>query len=288
MLTIKKRDGRSVRFDPEKIKQAVLKAFKEVDGEITPYAEEKAQNIANYIEGYAEGAPEELTIEAIQERVEHGLMSLKRKDVARAYIEYRHDRDLARKNTIDDTLSEMFKNENEYWTRENSNKNSKILTTQRDYMAGITSIDYARRYLLPKDVVEAHDRGAIHIHDLDYLAENAITNCSLINLEDMLQNGTVINNEMIEKPHRFITAMTIATQIILGVSSSQFGGCTITMTHLAPFVRSSYNIFLKKYLDRGIEQKKAEEWAKLDLKKEIEDGVQTFNYQLNSMTNTNG
>lgn len=124
--------------------------------------------------------------------------------------------------------------------------------------------------------------------DLDYLAQNAITNCSLINLEDMLQNGTVINNEMIEKPHRFITATTIATQIILGVSSSQYGGVSITVTHLAPFVRDSYNRYKKLYLSRGLDETIAEEWAELDTKKEVEDGVQTFNYQLNSMTNTNG
>ena len=288
MYTIIKRDGRHTNFNPIKIKNAVLKAFDEVDGEITDYAIEKANNIANYIEGYMEGIPNELTIDDIQRLVEKGLMSTKRSDVATAYIEYRHDRDLSRKNTMDDTLSEMLKNESEYWTRENSNKNSKILTTQRDYMAGIMSTDYSRRYILPKDVVKAHDSGAIHIHDLDYLAENAITNCCLINLEDMLQNGTVINNEMIEKPHRFITAMTIATQIMLGVSSSQYGGETITVTHLAPFVRDSYNRYVKIYIDRGIEQSTAEEWALKDTEKEIEDGVQTFNYQLNSMTNTNG
>lgn len=288
MFYIIKRDGIKQPFDSQKIKKAILRAFKAVDNEITPYAEEKAQNIASYIEGYMEGIPNELTIEEVQSLVEHGLMSTKRKDVATAYIEYRHERDLSRKNTMDDTLSEMLKNENEYWAKENSNKNSKILTTQRDYMAGIMSTDYARRYILPKEVVDAHDKGAIHIHDLDYLAENAITNCSLINLEDMLQNGTVINNEMIERPHRFLTAMNIATQIILGVSSSQFGGTTVTMTHLAPFIRDSYNSFLNKYLERNIEKDKAEEWAKEDLRKEIADGVQTFNYQLNSMTNTNG
>jgi ribonucleoside-triphosphate reductase len=182
----------------------------------------------------------------------------------------------------------MLKNESEYWSKENSNKNSRILTTQRDYMAGIVSIDYSRRYLLPKKVVQAHDKGAIHIHDLDYLSENAITNCSLINLEDMLQNGTVINNEMIEKPHRFITAMTIATQIMLGVSSNQYGGLTITVAHLAPFVRSSYDRYKNIYISRGVDEITAKEWAKKDTEKEIEDGVQTFNYQLNSMTNTNG
>lgn len=283
-----KRDGTRQPFNSQKIKDAVIKAFIAVDGEKTQYAEDKAQNIADYILGCMEGAPDELNIDEIQNLVEKGLMATKRKDVAKAYIEYRHDRDLSRKNTMDDTLSEMLKNESEYWTKENSNKNSKILTTQRDYMAGIMSTDYSRRYILPKDVVQAHDKGAIHIHDLDYLAENAITNCCLINLEDMLQNGTVVNNEMIERPHRFITAMTIATQIMLGVSSSQYGGETITVSHLAPFVRDSYNRFLNKYLERGVEEEKAKEWAELDTRKEISDGVQTFNYQLNSMTNTNG
>lgn len=283
-----KRDGVRQKFNPQKIKDAILKAFYEVDGEVSDYAKAKADNIADYIYGYMEGIPNELTIDEIQSLVENGLMATKRRDVARSYIEYRHSRDLARKNTMDDTLSEMLKNENEYWSKENSNKNSKILTTQRDYMAGIISTDYARRYILPKDVVQAHDAGAIHAHDLDYLSQNAITNCSLINLEDMLQNGTVINNEMIERPHRFITAMTIATQIMLGVSSSQYGGETITVSHLAPFVRDSYNRFYNKYLDRGVEEEKAKEWAELDTRKEIADGVQTFNYQLNSMTNTNG
>ena len=285
---VRKRDGRLTDFDPQKIKDAVLAAFREVDGEITEYAETKANNIANYIQGYMEGAPNELTIDDIQTLVEHGLMTTRRKDVATAYIEYRHSRDLARKNTMDDSLDEMLKNESEYWTRENSNKNSRVLTTQRDYMAGIMSTDYSRRYILPKDVVKAHDAGAIHIHDLDYLAENAITNCCLINLKDMLENGTVINNELIERPHSFVKAMNIATQIMLGVSSSQYGGLTVTMTHLAPFVRDNYNKLKNKYLNRGHSEEDAEKWAKEDLNKIIEDGVQTFNYQLNSMTNTNG
>ena len=287
-LYIIKRDGVKQPFNPQKIKRAVLKAFNDVDGKIDNYAIEKADNIADYIEGYMKGIPNELTIEDIQHLVENGLMATKRRDVARSYIEYRHSRDLARKNTMDDVLGEMLENQNEYWSKENSNKNSKVLTTQRDYMAGIVSTDYARRYLLPQKVVKAHDRGVIHVHDLDYLTENAITNCSLINLEDMLQNGTVINNEMIEPQHKFLTAMTVATQIMLGVSSSQYGGLTVSATHMAPFVRDSYNAFLQKYLNRGVDSATAEKWANDDLKKEIEDGVQTFNYQLNSMTNTNG
>ena len=155
-------------------------------------------------------------------------------------------------------------------------------------MAGITSTDITRRFLLPKDIVEAHDEGIIHFHDADYFAQNALTNCELINLDDMLQNGTIMNGVMIEKPHRFLTAMTIATQIILGVTSSTYGGATVTLTHVAPFVRSSYEKYYKKYKNRGLSEIQCKEYAKQDVKKEVEDGVQTFNYQVNSMTNTNG
>ena len=244
--TIIKRDGREVNFDKSKIENAILKAFNEVDGEITPFAKEKAANIADYIEKKSTESDEPMGIEQIQDLVENGLMSTKRKDVARSYIIYRNRRSLARKNTMDDTINEYLGGENEYWNTENSNKDAKVLTTQRDYLAGILSTDYSRRYLLPEDIVRAHDEGIIHFHDIDYFAENAITNCCLINLEDMLQNGTVVNGVMIEKPHKFSTAATIATQIILGVSSSQYGGCTITLTHLAPFVRDSFIKYLGK------------------------------------------
>ena len=142
--------------------------------------------------------------------------------------------------------------------------------------------------MLPEDIVKAHDEGIIHFHDADYFAQNALHNCDLINIEDMLQNGTNINGVMIEKPHKFITAMTIATQIIPSVTSSQYGGATVTMTHLAPFVRDSYNLYLKKYQDRKLSKEQCEQFAKEDLAKEIKDGVQTFQYQINSMTTTNG
>ena len=155
-------------------------------------------------------------------------------------------------------------------------------------MAGITSTDITRRFLLTEDIVKAHDEGIIHFHDADYFAQNALHNCDLINLEDMLQNGTNINGVMIEKPHRFLTAMTIATQIITAVSSSQYGGCTITLTHLAPFVRNSYERYLEKYKKWKFKKEDCEKYAKEDLKKEITDGVQTFQYQINSMTTTNG
>ena len=217
------------------------------------------------------------------------LMSIGKYALAKKYITYRYTRELVRKsNTTDLAIKELIDGENEYWNTENSNKNAKIVTTQRDYLAGITSTDITRRFLLPEDIVSAHDDGIIHFHDADYFAQNALHNCDLINLEDMLQNGTNINGVMIEKPHRFLTAMTIATQLITAVNSSQYGGATITLTHLAPFVRDSYNRYLEKYKKRKFKKEDCEKYAKEDLKKEIVDGVQTFQYQINSMTTTNG
>ena len=216
-------------------------------------------------------------------------MEFDKYQLAKKYITYRYTRELVRKaNTTDQTIKELIEGENEYWNNENSNKNAEVVTTQRDYLAGITSTDITRRFLLPEDIVKAHDSGIIHFHDADYFAQNALHNCELINLDDMLQNGTVINGVMIEKPHRFITAATIATQIILAVTSSSYGGATVSLTHLAPFVRLSYEKYLKKYQERGLNKEDCEKFAMQDTKKEVEDGVQTFNYQVNSMTNTNG
>ena len=283
-MIVQKRDGRKVKFDKDKIKIAVLKAFIDVDGKETSYAKEKARDIANYIESLNKS----MTVEEIQDQVVNKLMASIRKDVATKYIEYRYRRKLVREsNTTDKSILELIDGVNDYWNSENSNKSASVVTTQRDYLAGITSTDITRRFLLPEDVVKAHDEGIIHFHDADYFAQH-MHNCCLINLEDMLQNGTVINGTLIEKPHRFLTAMTIATQIITAVTSSQYGGATITLTHLAPFVRDSYNRYLKKYLSWGFAGKESIEWAKKDLQKEIQDGVQTFQYQLNSMTNTNG
>ncbi len=202
---------------------------------------------------------------------------------------YRYTRELVRKsNTTDLAIKELIDGESEYWSTENSNKDAKVVTTQRDYLAGITSTDITRRFLLPDDIVRAHDAGIIHFHDADYFAQNALHNCDLINLDDMLQNGTNINGVMIEKPHRFLTAMTIATQLITAVNSSQYGGCTITLTHLAPFVKESYKRYLDIYKKRKFTKADCEKYAKEDLAKEIKDGVQTFQYQINSMTTTNG
>ncbi len=284
-MKIVKRDGRLVDYDPEKIRIAIGKANDEVVGseKATP---EEIENIISYIEDLKK---KRLLVEDIQDIIEEKLMECGRFVLAKKYITYRYTRELVRKaNTTDQSIKELIEGENDYWNNENSNKNAGVVTTQRDYLAGITSTDITRRFLLPEDIVQAHDEGIIHFHDADYFAQNALHNCELINLDDMLQNGTIINGVMIEKPHRFLTAATIATQIILAVTSSSYGGATISLTHLAPFVRLSYEKFLKKYKERGLNEEDCKKFAEQDTRKEIEDGVQTFNYQVNSMTNTNG
>ena len=284
-MKIIKRDGHMVDYCPEKIELAIKKANNEV------YEEDRVtdiqiRNIVKYIEGLKK---KRMLVEDIQDIIEMRLMSLGKYALAKAYITYRYTRELVRRsNTTDLSIKELIDGESEYWNTENSNKNAKVVTVQRDYLAGITSTDITRRFLLPEDVVKAHDEGIIHFHDADYFAQNALHNCDLIDLEDMLQNGTNINGVMIEKPHRFLTAMTIATQLITAVSSSQYGGCTITLSHLAPFVRESYNRYLEKYKKRKFKKEDCEKYAKEDLAKEITDGVQTFQYQINSMTTTNG
>lgn len=284
-MKVIKRNGEIVDYNRQKIVNAIEKANKEVEGS------EKASklDIEEIIAGIESLGVDSLGVEDIQDIIEKSLMELDKPELSKKYIIYRYKRELVRKqNTTDKSIHELIDGTNDYWNTENSNKNARVVTTQRDYLAGITSTDITRRFLLPEDVVKAHDEGIIHFHDADYFAQNALHNCELINLEDMLQNGTMINNVMIEKPHRFITAATIATQIITAVTSSSYGGATISLTHLAPFVRDSYNKYYKKYEDWGFAKELCDKYATRDTKKEIADGVQTFNYQVNSMTNTNG
>ena len=284
-MKIVKRDGHIVDYDPQKIRIAIGKANNEVRGK-EKATKEEINEIIKYIEDLNK---RRILVEDIQDIIEEKLMEFDKYQLAKKYITYRYTRALVRKaNTTDKSIKELIDGENEYWNSENSNKNAQVVTTQRDYLAGITSTDITRRFLLPEDIVEAHDKGIIHFHDADYFAQNALHNCELINLDDMLQNGTVINGVMIEKPHRFITAATIATQIILAVTSSSYGGATVSLTHLAPFVRLSYEKYLKKYQERNLSEEDCKEFAMQDTRKEVEDGVQTFNYQVNSMTNTNG
>lgn len=286
MKSVKKRDNRVVEFDRSKIVSAIQRAFIEVDGSLS----DSSTKIANTIADEIADIPEDKSVEEIQDLVIYDLMDTDRKDVAKAYTEYRFKRSLVRDshNTTDNAIMKLLNHTNEEVNEENSNKDPEIVSVQRDYIAGITSKDVTRRILLPKEVVDAHDAGIIHFHDADYYAQSVLTNCSLCNLDDMLQNGTVINGTKIDKPHRFITAATISTQIITAVTSSQYGGISITLTHLAPFVRDSYNIYLKKYLSWGFDEKKAAKFAELDTRKEVEDGCQTFIYQVNSMSTTNG
>ena len=284
-MKVIKRDGHMVDYCPEKIEAAIEKANLEVEDE-EQASSVQIKNIIKYIEKLGK---KRILVEDIQDIIEMKLMAIGKYELAKKYITYRYTRELVRRsNTTDLAIKELIDGESEYWNTENSNKNSKVVTTQRDYLAGITSTDITRRFLLPEDIVRAHDEGIIHFHDADYFAQNALHNCDLINLGDMLQNGTTINGVMIEKPHRFLTAMTIATQLITAVSSSQYGGATITLTHLAPFVRDSYNRYIEKYSKRKLSKANIEKYAKEDLQKEIVDGVQTFQYQINSMTTTNG
>lgn len=287
MKFIKKRDGRRVKFDKTKIQTAVEKAFESVDNELTEYSKEKALNIANFIETEVlNNNKEMISVEDIQDMVENGLMSTKRKDVAREYIKYRHDRDLMR-STTDHAILSMLNNQNKQIEEENSNKNPTLLNVQRDYMAGIINKDIAARYIIPKDLQKYHELGRLHIHDADFMAQ-PIHNCDLVNLEDMLQNGTVLNGIMIEKPHTLLTATTIASQISLNISAVQFGGQTMSLEHLAPFVDDSRKRYIAKYSKFNLDEETQQRLVEEDVKKEIRDSVQTFNYQVNSTISGQG
>lgn len=287
-MIVIKRDGREEQFELSKIVRAVTKAYNEIYGDFeenTPTGREVKSVAAHVSEELSQCG--KVNVEDVQDAVENALMELGVYDVAKAYIQYRYLHELQRLTHNDIEMLELINGDNEYWNTENSNKNSVWVTTQRDYLAGIVSKDLAKTYLFPKKAIDAHEQGIIHIHDLDY-AIQPISNCSLVNLEDMLQNGTVINGVKIDRPHRIITAATIASQVIAAVSSSQFGGVTFTLTHLAPFVRSSHDIYYDKYIAWGFGKEEAERYAQEDTNKEVSDAVQTLVYQLNSLTTTNG
>ena len=289
-MIVIKRDGKKVDFDVCKIKQALIGAnsrSQEMSDRDIDRITEIILNKCNKVSG-------DLRVEDIQDIVEDTLLKSKFNKTAKTYILYREERSRHRGNITDKTFMEFLSGKSEYWNSENSNKDATVVTTQRDYLAGISSTDLARRFLLPPEVCKAHDAGIIHQHDMDYMAQKALHNCCLVNLEDILQNGTVINGVRIEPQHKLLTATTVATQVITAVASSQYGGTTITLAHLAPFVRSSYEIYLKEVADElanvSIENKDEliKQIAKGRLKKEVESAVQTFNYQINSMSTTNG
>ena len=278
-MKVIKRNGLEVDFNPDKIRNAISKANAEVDEGISNIT---IDLIVDRIIGYLHSMDRAVTVEEIQDVVENYLMSFNAFATAKAYIRYRYDREKVRNsNTTDDAILTLIERENEDVKQENSNKNPTINSTQRDYMAGEVSKDITKRYLLPRDVVKAHEAGIIHFHDADYFAQH-MHNCDLVNLEDMLQNGTVISGTMIEKPHKFSTACNIATQIIAQVASSQYGGQSISLAHLAPFVECTRNYYRKhfSYLD-AIE---VEDLTRMDIKA----GVQTIQYQVVTLMTTNG
>lgn len=290
MLVIK-RDATAVEFDKNKIISAISKAMKASIGVIK---EKIAQDIADEI--YEENKDnEELSVFDIETFVFNKLIQKKQKLTARAYEGYRSIREFQREaqNTIDEDIDTLIEDQNEYWKDENANKNPILNTTKRDYMAGIVSTDASRRVLLPPDIIQAHDDGIIHFHDADYFLQHS-HNCDLINLEDMLQNGTVISETLIEKPKSFQTACTVTTQIIAQVASSQYGGQSISLAHLAPFVDISRQKIRKEliedYTDAGIKppDNVIDHVTERRLLREVKSGVQTIQYQLTTIMTTNG
>lgn len=296
MIKVIKRDCSIVPFNKTKISNAILKAMKNGSGIIKPKI---ADDIADEIEEYCiEKKLNEIDISDIESIVYDKLISKKQRLTAKSYEGYRRIREfqIDNINTTDEEIEELLTGTSEYWMNENSNKDEKLVTTQRDYMAGIVSKDMSRRYLLTPEIVQAHDEGIIHFHDIDYFGQKTLHNCDLINLEDMLQNGTVISGTLIEKPHSFSTACNIATQIIAQVASSQYGGQTITLSHLAPFVDVSrkkiqkqveeeFSLVTETYID---EKKVIKNIIEKRLKEEVKKGVQTIQYQVVTLLTTNG
>ena len=291
-MKIIKRSGVEVAFDPEKIVIAVSKANESVvpSARMTPV---QIKRIAEDVEMAAQNINRTLSVEEIQDMVEDQIMNQRAFDVARRYITYRYTRALVRKsNTTDEQIMSLIESNNEEVKQENSNKNPTVNSVQRDYMAGEVSKDITKRILLPTDIVAAHENGIIHFHDADYFAQH-MHNCDLVNLEDMLQNGTVISGTMIEKPHSFSTACNIATQIIAQVASCQYGGQSISLTHLAPFVdisRQKLRRQVREELDgiAGADEKIVNELAEKRLREEIERGIQMIQYQVVTLMTTNG
>ena len=292
-MKIIKRNGAEVGFDITKIIIAITKANESVE-EVDRMTPVQIQRIAESVDLQCQKMNRAPTVEEIQDMVEHYIMAHGAFEVAKHYITYRYTRSLVRKsNTTDDKILSLIECNNEEAKQENSNKNPVVNSTQRDYMAGEVSRDITNRILLPKDIVEAHNEGIIHFHDTDYYAQH-MHNCDLVNLEDMLQNGTVITGTLIEKPHSFATACNIATQIVAQVASNQYGGQSISLTHLAPFVQISREKIRASVWDEfdavgvAVTEDKINSIAEKRLREEIRRGVQTIQYQVVTLLTTNG
>ena len=292
-MNVIKRSGEEVIFNASKIENAVRKANQATEPEQRMSEDSLKETVSRVLDQIAL-LNRAIGVEEIQDMVEKSIMQEGAYAVAKNYITYRYERALVRKaNSTDEKILSLIDRNNEEVKQENSNKNPTVNSTQRDYMAGEVSKDITRRFLLPKDILEAHEQGIIHFHDADYFAQ-PMYNCCLVNLEDMLQNGTVITDTLIEKPHSFATACNIATQIIAQVASNQYGGQTITLAHLAPFVEVSRQKHRKavreEFEEAGIEASEEKIYAVAEerLHKEIKDGVQTIQYQIITLMTTNG
>ena len=293
MSRVIKRNGEEVSFDLSKIVNAIKAANAEVDN-IFRMNEYQIQAIANDIAQQVQSSTHAVNVEDIQDMVETGIMSMRGYEVAQKYVRYRYKRELARKsNTTDNGILALIEHLNEEVKQENSNKNPIINSTQRDYMAGEVSKDLTRRVLLPEDIVRAHEQGIIHFHDSDYFAQKE-HNCDLINLEDMLQNGTVISDTLIEKPHSFFTACNVTTQIVAQVASNQYGGQSFTLAHLAPFVDISRKKIRKLVIEErelcgeSMDDEIIHKITERRLLDEIRSGIQTIQYQLITLMTCNG
>lgn len=288
-----KRNGEEVEFDLSKIVNAIKAANAEVDN-LHQMNEYQIQAVADNIENKIDSMTHVAHVEDIQDMVETGIMEMRGYEVAQKYVRYRYKRELARKtNTTDNGILTLIDNMNEEINQENSNKNPVINSTQRDYMAGEVSKDLTKRMLLPEDIVAAHEEGIIHFHDSDYFAQKE-HNCDLINLEDMLQNGTVISETLIEKPHSFFTACNVTTQIVAQVASNQYGGQSFTLSHLAPFVDVSRKKIRKAVLSErkacgdSIDDEIVDKVTEMRLLEEVKSGIQTIQYQLITLMTCNG
>ena len=288
-----KRNGEEVKFDLSKIENAIFAANKEVD-KLHQLSDYQVYAIADNLAKHIEEMTHAVHVEDIQDMVETGIMEMRGYEVAQKYVRYRYKRELARKsNTTDNGILSLIEHMNEEVNQENSNKNPVINSTQRDYMAGEVSKDLTKRMLLPEDIVEAHEAGIIHFHDSDYFAQKE-HNCDLVNLEDMLQNGTVISETMIEKPHSFFTACNVTTQIVAQVASNQYGGQSFTLSHIAPFVDVSRKKIRKQVIEERTELGEPLDDDIIDkitekrLLLEVKSGIQTIQYQLITLMTCNG
>ena len=293
MMKIIKRSGEEKPFDVRKIENAIRKASQAVDYK-DALSEGRIKLIAEEVSGVCAARDRAMTVEEIQDVVETKIMEMGAYEIAKKYITYRYKQNLLRQaNTTDKQILSLIECNNEDVKQENSNKNPTINSVQRDYMAGEVSKDVSARLLLPADVVQAHREGIIHFHDMDYYAQH-MHNCDLVNLEDMLQNGTVISGTMIEKPKSFSTACNIATQIIAQVASNQYGGQSISLTHLAPFVEVSRRAIAKELQKEceianvKMDPADFEKIVEKRVRKEIQKGVQTIQYQVVTLMTTNG